>query len=185
MSDRLNDMKQYLLSLDINPEDKRYTMNFCKKNEYLEGLRMAAVSDLHEHVSTGYGNINSKICFVIKDEKSFKVIKPLIQEILDKFHINFWNIYVTFVNKTVTEYPKKYIYLINEIYAVRPNILYVFDKDEVMYNNIIAEFRNNNVPIPHKHFFVDVIKLSSSDTEIRKELWDSLKYLINYKEIES
>ena len=179
----MDNMKQYLSALEIPVEQKRYAMNFCKKISYLDELHNVASQDTHEYVCTGYGNVNSKICFVFKDKKCHDVMRPLIQEILDKFHINTWDVYITFVNKTETEYAKKHSYLINEIHAVNPGLLYVFDKDDDMYLNVIQAFTERNIDLPEKHFFIDVEHLASSDVEVRKLLWRDFRYLINYKEI--
>ena len=102
--------------------------------------------------------------------------------ILDKFNINTWEVYITFVNKTAKDYSRKYSFLVNEIYAVNPELLYVFDTDDIMYNDIINAFLTRNVSLPNKHFLVDTQKISSTDTNIRKELWNIFRYLINYKE---
>lgn len=180
----LDNMRQYLTALPIDAEQKRYSMNFCKKMKYLNELHEIAVQDVHEYICTGYGNVNSKICFVFKDKQSCDVIRPLIQEILDKFNINIWDIYFTFINKTETDYAKKYSYLINEIHAVGSQLLYVFDKDDTMYKDIVSAFLVRNIDLPEKHFFVDVQNLASADAEVRKLLWRDFRYLINYKEIE-
>lgn len=179
----LDNMRQYLTALNISSEQKRYTINFCKKIQYLNELHISVSQEVNDYVCTGYGNVNSKICFVFKDKNSCNVIRPLIQDILDKFNINTWDIYMTFVDKTTKDYPKKYSYLMNEIYAINPNLLYVFDKDDAIYNDIIDAFNVRNVSLPDKHFLVDVQKLASTDTDVRQELWNIFRYLINYKEI--
>lgn len=180
----LDTMRQYLTALPIEAEQKRYTMNFCKKMQYLNELHMSAAQETNGYVCTGYGNVNSKICFVFRDKNSCDVIRPLIQDILDKFNVNTWDVYMTFVNKTAEEYSKKHSYLVNEIHAVNPKLLYVFDKDDTMYKDIVSSFLVRNIALPDKHFAVDVQKLASSEVSVRQELWSIFRYLINYKEIE-
>ena len=180
----LSKVRQYLSALNIESEQKRYAMNFCKKMKYLDELRDVAIQDTSEYICTGYGNVNSQICFVFKDKQAHDVLKPLIVEILDKFHVNSWDVYVTFVDKTQKEYSKKYSFLANEVHAVGTNLMFVFDKDDAMYNDILEAFNTRNIALPEKHFLIDVHKLASTETEDRKILWESFKYLINYKEIE-
>jgi hypothetical protein len=60
----------------------------------------------------------------------------------------------------------------------------VLDKDNTIYNEIIKTFNTRNITLPEKHFFVDVHKFTSTELEDKNELWNILKYLINYKEIE-
>ena len=180
----LDDMRQYLSGLNVDVDQKRYAMNFCKKMQYLDELRDIAVQDTNSHICTGYGNVNSQICFVFTDKKTYDIIKPIINEILEKFHINLWNIYITFINKTQDEYNKKYSFLANEINAIGANLVFVFDKDNVAYNEIINAFNVRNITLPEKHFFIDMQKIISTETEDRKMLWSFFKYLINYKEIE-
>ena len=74
----LNDFRQYLLSLNTASDDKRYAMNFYKKSEYLESLKQEAINDLHCHISSGYGSVNSNICFISCFEKSLKCMKCFI-----------------------------------------------------------------------------------------------------------
>jgi len=179
----LDEMKQHLSALSIPTEQKQYAMNFCKKMEYLDSLHKITAQEVNEYVATGFGNFNSKICFVFKDKITYEIVRPLLQETLEKFHINAWDIYVTFVNKTKTEYNKKYMFLVNELHAINPGIMYVFDNDTVLYDTILKEFQTNNVTAPGKHFLVDIQKLGSLEVEVRKDLWNIFKYLINFKEI--
>lgn len=180
----LDKIRQYLSALTISSEQKRYAMNFCKKMNYLNELQAIAIQDTNEYVCTGYGNINSKICFVFKDKATYDIIKPLIQNILDKFDINSWDVYITFVDKTKSEYDRKYPFLVNEIHAVGAKLLYVFDKDDIVYNQIVNAFTTRNINLPEKHFLINAQKLTSTNDEDRKHLWNMFKYLINYKEIE-
>ena len=180
----VSDIKQYLLGADeISKQDKEYTLNFCNKIDYLNKLRDTAINELHEPIHTGYGDINSKICFVFKDEESFELIKPVVQSILEEFKLNFWDVYVTFINKTKHEYSKKYGYLINELYAVSPKVLYVIDKDDTSYNNINKAFASSKIPHPsEKAFFISIEDICTTDEEKKKKLlWKILKYLINYR----
>ena len=180
-----NDLKQYLLSLDTASEDKNYSMMFYKKLQYLESIKQTAINDLHCHISSGYGNVNSKICFVFNNENTLKIIKPLIQDILDKLKINLWSIYITFLDKTEDEYSKKYNYLMNELNCINPDIIYVFDNNDSCVNQLKQEFTKYNI-YKHNNFFqfIDIKLLSSSELNDRKLLWDSFKYMIGYKDID-
>ena len=179
----LNKIRQYLSDLTVSVEQKRYAMSFCKKIKYLNELHSIAIQDVNDYVCTGYGNVNSKTCLIFKDKTSYDVIKPLIQEIMDKLNINSWDVYITFVNKTKDEYNKKYSFLVNEVHAIGPKLLYVFDNNTDIYNQIIDTFNVYNISLPEKHFMINIQDLYSSDEKIRKDLWNMLKYLINYKEL--
>ena len=180
----LNEMRQYLSALTIDTEQKRYAMNFCKKIQYLEELRHIAVQDTGEHICTGYGNVNSRICLVFENKEKYDLIKSIIATTLEKFQLNPWNVYITFVDKTKSEYDKKYSFLINEIHAIGADLMLIFDTDERLYDEITNAFNVRNISLPEKHFFIDVNKLASIEQEDRKVLWNAFKYLINYKEIE-
>lgn len=180
----LDKVRQYLSALSIESEQKRYAMNFCKKMKYLDELRDVAIQDTGSYICTGYGNVNSQICFVFTDKQAHDVVKPLIQDTLDKFHVNSWDVYITFVNKTQVEYSKKYSFLANEVHAIGSKLMFVFDKDTAVYDKILEAFNSRNISLPEKHFLIDVHKLASTDPEDRKVLWNSFRYLINYKEIE-
>ena len=179
----MSDMKQYLSSLDIASEKKRYVMNFCKKIEYLDELHDAATRDIQGYVCSGFGDFNSNICFVFKDSYMYEVVRPLIQEILSKFNIDTYDIYITFINKTQQEYSKKYSFLVNELHAIGPKALYVFDNDNVSYDTIIKTFGSYGMALPEKHFIVNAQDLASTDIDTKKHLWNVFRYLINYKQI--
>ena len=121
---KLNRIQEYLTGLDVDIKDKRYSMNFCKKSEYIQSIMQQAIQETQSHMSFGYGNVNSNICFLVSNEDMFKKIKPLLQEVLDKFGVNFWDIYVTFINKTPVPYDRNVNLLMNEINAVNPKIIY-------------------------------------------------------------
>lgn len=180
--ERLNKVQGYLSDLSIDVKDKRYSMNFCKKNEYIQSIMQQAIQETQTHMSFGYGNVNSNICFVVNDETMFNDIKPLVQEVLDKFDINFWDIYVTFIYKTSKVYNRCINLLMNEINAVSPKIIYVFDKDEKALNALLNEFTKYGVT-PPKYYYVNIDKLSEKTVEVKRELWKMFRYLINYKEI--
>jgi hypothetical protein len=183
MSNIVDNTRQYLLNAsDIPKEEKEYTMNFCKKTEYLNSLRDTVINEIHDSVAFGYGDVNSKICFVFPDEETFQLIKPVVQDILETFKLNFWDIYVTFINKTKQEYSGKYGYLINELYAIGPKVLYVVDKTEDSYNNINRGFATSKIPHPsEKAYHISIEDICSTEPDTKKQLWKMFKYLINYR----
>lgn len=182
----LGSFRQYLLSLNAASDDKKYAMDFYKKSEYLESLKQEAINDLHCHISSGYGSVNSNICFIFPDEESLSVIKPLVQDVLKKLKINFWGVYTTFLNKSSQEYSKKYNYLMNELNAIKPNIVYIFGKEKSIIDNIKQEYDKYNISVSNHYFqFVNVQQLASSKEEDRIALWNVFKYMINYREIET
>ena len=84
----IDKMRQYLSGLDIDTEQKKYAINFCKKVQYLDTLHNVAIDNTNNYVNTGYGNVNSQICFVFNNKEEYKVLKPAIVEMLEKFNIN-------------------------------------------------------------------------------------------------
>lgn len=156
-------------------------MNFCKKMEYLDNLKKITIKELHEPIISGYGNVNSQICIVTKNENAFNIIKPLLQDVLDKLHINMWDIYITYVDKTKKEYNRKFSYLVHELSAIKPKVIYYLDNDEENYNALLNAFKTDNINIDIH--YVDIKKLGSSDVEDRKYLWEVFKHMIKFKEV--
>lgn len=181
----LQTMREYLLSLAIPADDKRYALSFYKKLDYLESLREKASIDTHQAVHAGYGCVNSKICLVFKDAKAFSKAKDVVQAWMDEFKINFWQTWITFVDKTDDEYAAKMEYLACEIHAIHPDLLYVFGEAKEEYDNVIQALRNLNAPpdevIPQYSFFIDFADLESKDEQVRQEVWRKLRYFINFK----
>lgn len=161
-------------------------MNFCKKMEYLDNLKKITIKELHEPIISGYGNVNSQICIVTKNENAFNIVKPLLQDVLDKLHINMWDIYITYVDKTKKEYSRKFSYLAHELSAIKPKVIYYLDNDENNYNTLLNAFKTDNINISDDAIsihYVDIKKLGSSEVEDRKYLWEIFKHMINFREI--
>ena len=184
MSARVDNTRQYLLANDtVSKQDKEYALNFCKKTEYLEQLKCALINELHETVASGYGDVNSNICFVFESEAAFQLLKPVLQDMLETVKLNFWDVYITFVNKTQTEYANKYGFLMHEVHAVAPKVLYVIGDTDESYNTLNRAFAFAKVNHPsQKAFRVTPQLLCASDEQNRKELWKMFRYLVNYKE---
>lgn len=180
------EFKQYLSETSTSVDDKKYCMSFCNKMLYLDNLKQEAIKDVHEPFSSGYGNVNSRICFVFQNEDSFNIIKPLLQEILEKFNMHFWNVYVTFIDKCKTDYNKKYLYLSNELNAISPSVIY--DIGCTNTNALMFALNGDEVtPVKVKYdkcFHIEAKAIASTEESVRRELWQSFKFLLNYKEIE-
>lgn len=184
MSTRIDNTRQYLLANDaISKQDKEYALNFCKKIEYLEQLKMSAVNELHETLSSGYGDVNSNICFVFETEELFQTLKPELQRIFEILKLDFWDVYVTFVDKTKSEYKSKYGFLMHEIHAISPKVLYIVGDTDNSYNILNRTFAIAKINHPaSKAFYVSPQLICSTEEKGKKELWQMFKYLINYKE---
>lgn len=177
--------KQYLVGLNsIGSDDKKIAMNFCKKMDYLYSLKDTVASELNcdDDIFLGYGNVNSKICIICNNPDNLSIIKPIIQETLDKFNINFWDIYVTTFHKTKKPYSKEINFLMNELIAVNPKLIYVIDKDETCMEALKKEYEKFNINY-NKMIYVNVVDMASSEAKIKKLLWEKFKFLINYKTI--
>lgn len=180
---QLEDLRQYLGGISIDPAEKNFAFDFCKKNEYITQLMQAVIQNVNGvHVSMGYGNLNSKIVMVFPNENSLSVMKSTIQKLLDKFHIDFWSLYITFIDKTEAEYPLKFNVLMNEINAISPQIIYFVDKDDSQIVNLKIEFNKYGIKLP-KHYLLEAEKLVNDTEQNRKEIWKSFKYAINYKDL--
>ena len=94
-----------------------------------------------------------------------------------------WDIYLTYVDKTTTEYNRKFSYLAHELSAIGAKIIYYIDNDENNYNALLNAFQTDNIKLSADIHYIDVTKLGSSDIEDRKELWKSFKHMINFREI--
>ena len=184
MSVRVDNTRQYLLASNaVSKQDKEYTLNFCKKTEYLEQLKQSLINELHETVASGYGDVNSNICFVFESENAFQLLKPALQSIFEIVKLNFWDVYITFANKTTTDYPNKYGFLMHEIHAVSPKVLYVVGETDESYNMLNRAFAVAKVNHPaNKAFYITPQLMCSTDEQSRKELWRVFRYLVNYKE---
>lgn len=184
MSDRVNNTRQYLLENDVvSRQDKNYTFNFCKKTEYLETLKMSLINELHETVASGYGDVNSNICFVFRSEELLQALKPELQRILDTMKFNLWDVYVTFIDKTKTDYKNKYGFLMHELHAVSPKVLYVVEETGMACDTLKKTFAMANINCPFQKLFQLTPQLLVANDECSKaELWNMFKYLINYKE---
>ena len=172
--------KDYLKDLDIDKDEKNYALNFNKKNDYLNNLRLAMVKEIGKDITMGYGDVNSKILIMFKDRNSFLSVKKSLQSLFALAKFNFWDTYITFINKTDADYPKKYEFIIREIIAVHPDIIYLIG-DESDYNKINMVFAENKLTYPAIHSFC-ISEKQINDENAVKDLWSKFKYLINYKD---
>lgn len=175
-------IRDYLLPLNIPSEDKRYVLNFCKKIKYLEELRNRAAMATGDRVELGYGDANSKLCFIFKNKQEFNAVKKVLQSHLDDFCLNLWQIWITFVDKTETEYADKYIFMAHEINAINPTVVYVFGNDQSIAATAEQAIRKIGCPDMKHYFFVDTGILS--DPDAKKILWPQFRYLINYQTLD-
>lgn len=178
----VNDVREYLLSLNIPNEDKRYVLNFCKKLEYLENLRKQAAAETGERVELGYGDANSKLCFIFRNKNEFSAAKKTLQSHLDDFCLNLWQIWITFVDKTPSDYANKYTFLAHEINAINPTVVYVFGDDQSIAATAEQSIRQIGCSNLKHYFFVDFSILS--DPDAKKMLWPQFRYLINYQTLD-
>ena len=180
---QLESFRQFLSGLNIDTAEKNFAFYFCKKNEYLNSLIESVIKSVNgAHVSIGYGNVNSEIVIIFPNEKIFKTIKSTLQTFLDKFSINYWDIYITFLDKTDFDYSLKYNVLMNEINAINPKVIYFVDNDDNAITRLNAEFNNYNIKLPN-HDLLEINKLVNNTEQDRKDLWQSFKYIVNYKDL--
>ena len=181
--------KAYLLSLDIPAEDKSYVLKFFKKADYFESLREVVTKDTNQVISMGYGNLNSKIGFIMQDSSIFESVKELLLEYMNKFDMNIWNVYITFINKVDIDYDERFSLLVHELHAVGPEVLYFFVTDEEHYLSTLNEYKKFNINLPRKVFKIIVPEAGAdknmfTDNALEKQFFGMFKYLINYKETE-
>lgn len=180
----LNNVKDYLLSLNIPRDDKRYVLNFCKKIEYLESLRKQAASETQERIELGYGDANSKICFIFQSKAEFSTVKAAIQKQLDDFNLNLWQIWVTFVDKTPSEYNKKYEFLAHEMNAINPTAIYFFGNSQEPAAHAEECIRKLGCPNMKHFFFIENSILLQGGDDIKQILWPQFRFLINYQTLD-
>ncbi len=174
-------LKEYLLSLDISKEDRGYVSNFCKKLNYFEKLREMCAADTNDDVEMGYGDANAKICFVFKDKETFYKIKGILQKYLDEVPMNYWDIWVTFIDKTHTPYSSKLLSLGCELYAIGPKVIYVFSDDIEEYHRLIEIMSDVEYKELQALFFIEPSLLDQDDPSLKNRLWKKFMYLFKYK----
>ncbi len=159
-------MKDYLSSLEGYPtEDKRYVLNFCKRLEYMDQLREQATKESGQDIEMGYGNINSKTCFIFQNKEEQESLKGVLQPFLDQFGIHLWEHWATFINKTEREYPNKYTLLVNELSTMKPDIMYLICKDKSEMSILENVFFQANVSYPKEIRFIDIALFFKDDPQ--------------------
>lgn len=176
------DFKSYISQLNIASEDKTKAIGFFKKLNYLYFLKNTFVNIVHENVTEGYGNLNSKICFIFSSEEKYKIIKPLLEDYLNDIKLNLWDIYVTFYNKTKSKSSKELNYLMNEVNCINPSIIFIFDNDISHMNNLINEYKNHGLTLP-EIIFIDLSKFASDNQKDKYDIRCNFIKLINYKQL--
>ena len=162
-----NEVKKYINSLDISEEDKRDFYNFSIRKDYLSRLMSKLIKETNQKVSFGYGNYNSKICFIFDTKEYESDMEDMVFNFLKSLNIDRYSIYITYVDKA-KDYNKKYELLANELNAIRPKIIYYFGEgnlDEL--NRIYSQI--TEVP---KEYIIPKDTFNKS----KKKLNDMIKY---------
>ena len=149
----------------------------------METLRDKLYKDTQMNVTPGYGNVNSKICLVFNNPERLKIVKPFVQEQMDGFKINFWDVWTTFINKTSSDYPYKFDLLGYELNAVHPQCLYVFTDVDDDYDNVIKCITKISGSLPERYFNIHIADFASQDMSIKRKLWYDFHYFINYNSL--
>lgn len=180
----LQQFTEYLAGLGITNESKRYSLNFCKKMDYIYSIMDKAIERVGGvHMDFGYGDYNSKIVFIFNNRKQFLEIKDKIQKVLEVFSSNYWNVYVTYINKCDKEYTEKINLLMNEVNAVGPELIYMFSNNENDLTLLKNEFTKYNVKKNFTFFHVNTDELLNPTEGTNANMWSKFKYLINYKNV--
>ena len=182
------DMSGYVKTLtDLTDEEKIKSVSFYKKKNYVNSLGEKLISLTGQKVEMGYGNINSKIVFIFKNKSRVKRIKKRIEKIMEGADSIFSDVYVTFLDKTEKIIYDKYAYMSAELSAIKPVIIYyISDNDNDLSEdndfNSLKKNVNETVKINPVFYYITETELMSEDIQIRRNLWQKFRFIINYKE---
>lgn len=180
-AEQLNNIKDYLIPLNIQNTDKKSFMDFYKKMSYIETLMENLALSVNEKINMGYGDFNSKVCFIFKDRQTFEKLKDSLQKNIEIVDVHFWQVYTTYVSKTSKELPNDISILMHELNAIKPQIIYLFDENDEVLNKLNQECAANNIPCTTKQLLINPDMILNDNTQSRKDLWKLLKFLVNYK----
>ena len=184
-----NKLKNYLSQLPISQEEKRYIYMFYQKEEYITRINDVLINLTNvNHIDIGFGNLNSKTMFLIKNASLYKEIKPFLSKTFERFGIDMYSTYISFIDKSGKCSEYDITNTAYEIYAIRPELVYVIDTNEEMLGVIKNECFKCNASYEPRMIFIsfdNVIACLNEDESIsnmaKQILWPSIRNIINYK----
>ncbi len=165
----------YVNSTNCSQYDKNDFILFCKKQEYLDKIMGIMFNTVKCKINYGYGNLNSDICFLFDDIQSEEAIKKELANILNKYNIDYYSIYVTYINKCDRFYGRYLELLYSELNAVNSKIIYYFGESEEQINLFKDLYIKNNKTFNYRYINTKDFNFDSMKSEI--------KYMIKYKNI--
>lgn len=169
----MSNLREYLQNNVQDTREIEDVDEFYKKHEALE--KFYGQLPINRTLLMGRGKYNSKICFIFKDEESYKNALPSLQRILPVYGIKIWDLMTLFSDKQLG---KNNIYiLINEINIIQPKVIYIYDDNELtkqLSNDISSE---HNLGIR----YINVNNIDKAlDANVPSAIFDLFKYLITY-----
>jgi hypothetical protein len=165
----------YVNSTDCSKSDKNDFILFCKKQEYLDRIMNIMFNTVKCKINYGYGNLNSDICFLFSDINSEEAIKKELSNILKKYGIDYYSVYVTYIKKCDNFYGKYLELLYGELNAINAKIIYYFGENEDEVNLLKDLYIVNNKTFNYRYINIKDFKEDNIKSEI--------KYMIKYKNI--
>lgn len=168
MDNNINNIKEYLKSINIEKDEKRYVNEFYRRLEYLDKLYKIATLQSKESLIGGQGNVNSKRVIIVSSYSLFNDIKTNLQKQLKRYKLNCWDIYITYVDKTKEyNYQNKMSLIANELNCIKPELVFYIGTSKE-YNDFIVlielEYKKYNIMLDYKTIWVDKDKLINDDT---------------------
>lgn len=167
------ELKEYLRSLDIDDDEKLYTLSYSNKVKYLNSVMDALAKASKKPIDFGYGNINSNVCILYDKKEDVAKYAKLLAKMFDKSGYETWMPYTTFLYKGTTNDLQ---FLAMEISAIKPKITFSFCSCEKMDGSVRDALKECGtlVPIPEDATNVD-------DEASMVKAWKYFRKLINYK----
>lgn len=156
------EVKEYIKTLQPNKDLDLY-IKFSYKRDYIEQIMSIMYKDVQQKIDYGYGNYNASICFLFENRDLENKLKFDLQEILEKYGIDYYSIYNTYFNKIKSFYSKNIELLSNELLCVKPNIIFYFGNNkyikELIEYKTIDDLKNSIYVIDNsERDFIRLIK---------------------------
>ena len=177
------EIKEYVNSLNginISEADKQDFIRFCRKEQYIQGLMKQMYEDVHRKMHYGYGDYDASIVFVYQNMDVKNRCVKSIETMMNKFSVDIFSTYCTYIDKTDVDYTLKYTLLAYELNCVSPQIVYfICDNEECVDKYNLACSNNGISACKVRYVQANVFEQST----ISKEILSSLKAMILKKKI--
>jgi hypothetical protein len=186
MDQTIERLKEHFKRNQLDPQLEQWTVEYYNKAHNIADLHNKILmknKDIQKYFSCGYGSHNPEVLLIYNNYNIPKQI-DYIRVICEKIKYNYYDLYITPIEKTKILTPKQHEYIVNEeIKILKPKKIFLFSKEELQlqHDNITTIDMNNYY---NMLLLTDTAKTPEEIKDLNNSkliFWNQFKDIQNYK----